>query len=272
MSLRTVFLPYGAGAPAARHVRVDAQHVPSYDSPAARCSVQTAPERARRDLSARQGEGNPMTEAAGLTGYSRAIDEILCPNALKVLEKRYLKKDDDGSAIEKPSDMFMRVAREHRRGGARMGSRRRAGRRGDARLLRAHDLARVPSELADADERRPRSPAALGVLRSSGRGLDGVDLRRGEGHRAHPQVRRRYRASASPDCAPAATRCARRRGFPAVRSRSCACSTRRPRPSSRAARVAAPTWACSESTIRTSSTSSSARPTATSPTSTSQSR
>jgi ribonucleoside-diphosphate reductase alpha chain len=52
-----------------------------------------------------------MTEAAGLTGYSRAIDDILCPNALKVLEKRYLKKDEDGRPIEKPSDMFMRVAR-----------------------------------------------------------------------------------------------------------------------------------------------------------------
>ena len=51
-----------------------------------------------------------MTEASGLTGYSRAIDEILCANALKVLEKRYLKKDDDGQAIEKPSDMFVRVA------------------------------------------------------------------------------------------------------------------------------------------------------------------
>ena len=52
-----------------------------------------------------------MTEATGLTGYSRAIDEILCPNAAKVLEKRYLKKDEDGRAIEKPSDMFVRVAR-----------------------------------------------------------------------------------------------------------------------------------------------------------------
>ena len=51
-----------------------------------------------------------MTEASGLTGYSRAIDEILCANALKVLEKRYLKKDEDGEAIEKPSDMFVRVA------------------------------------------------------------------------------------------------------------------------------------------------------------------
>jgi ribonucleoside-diphosphate reductase alpha chain len=51
-----------------------------------------------------------MAEAAGATGYSRAIDDILSPNALKVLQKRYLKKDDAGNAIEKPSDMFIRVA------------------------------------------------------------------------------------------------------------------------------------------------------------------
>lgn len=64
----------------------------------------------RGPASVPQGEGNPMTEAAGLTGYSHAIDDILSPNALKVLEKRYLKKDEDGRAVEKPSDMFLRVA------------------------------------------------------------------------------------------------------------------------------------------------------------------
>ncbi len=51
-----------------------------------------------------------MAEAASATGYSRAIDDILSPNSAKVLQKRYLMKDEDGNAIEQPSDMFVRVA------------------------------------------------------------------------------------------------------------------------------------------------------------------
>jgi ribonucleoside-diphosphate reductase alpha chain len=50
-----------------------------------------------------------MTEAKK-TAYDRAIDETLSPNSLKVLRKRYLKKDDEGNPIENPSDMFARVA------------------------------------------------------------------------------------------------------------------------------------------------------------------
>ena len=34
----------------------------------------------------------------------------LTVNALKVLERRYLKKGDDGRAIERPNEMFWRVA------------------------------------------------------------------------------------------------------------------------------------------------------------------
>lgn len=50
-----------------------------------------------------------MTEVKK-TAYDRAIDETLSPNSLKVLRKRYLKKDDEGNPIENPSDMFARVA------------------------------------------------------------------------------------------------------------------------------------------------------------------
>lgn len=51
-----------------------------------------------------------MTDIAGTTGYSRAIDEILSPNSLKVLQRRYLTKDEEGAPTESPSDMFVRVA------------------------------------------------------------------------------------------------------------------------------------------------------------------
>lgn len=42
--------------------------------------------------------------------FSRDIDERLAPNSLTVLKRRYLIKDEDGNAIENPSDMFRRVA------------------------------------------------------------------------------------------------------------------------------------------------------------------
>jgi len=35
----------------------------------------------------------------------------LCENAIKVLEKRYLAKDENGKLLETPNDMFMRVAK-----------------------------------------------------------------------------------------------------------------------------------------------------------------
>jgi ribonucleotide reductase alpha subunit len=51
-----------------------------------------------------------MAGAGKTKTYSRIIDETLSPNSLKVLQRRYLKKSDDGQPTEKPSDMFIRVA------------------------------------------------------------------------------------------------------------------------------------------------------------------
>lgn len=43
-------------------------------------------------------------------GYDPSINERLTQNALTVLNRRYLKKDESGNPIELPSDMFVRVA------------------------------------------------------------------------------------------------------------------------------------------------------------------
>ena len=55
----------------------------------------------------------------------------LSPNAITVLEKRYLVKDDTGKPAETPEDLFWRVATHRRRGGPAV---RRDRRRGRGRL------------------------------------------------------------------------------------------------------------------------------------------
>ncbi|TDB38870.1 MAG: vitamin B12-dependent ribonucleotide reductase [Actinobacteria bacterium] len=63
-----------------------------------------------------------MADAKETAAYPRTIDEVLSPNSLKVLEKRYLCKDDDGNPIESPSDMFLRVAENIASAEARYGA------------------------------------------------------------------------------------------------------------------------------------------------------
>lgn len=63
-----------------------------------------------------------MADAKEIAAYPRTIDETLSPNSLKVLQKRYLLKDDDGNAVEAPSDMFLRVAENVASAEARYGA------------------------------------------------------------------------------------------------------------------------------------------------------
>ncbi|MDZ4655574.1 MAG: vitamin B12-dependent ribonucleotide reductase [Coriobacteriia bacterium] len=51
-----------------------------------------------------------MADLNETAAYLKTINETLSPNSLTVLRKRYLMKDEDGNAIEEPSDMFRRVA------------------------------------------------------------------------------------------------------------------------------------------------------------------
>ncbi|MCL2882793.1 MAG: vitamin B12-dependent ribonucleotide reductase [Coriobacteriia bacterium] len=51
-----------------------------------------------------------MAGNATKTKLDQTINERLAPNSLTVLERRYLKKDEDGKPVETPADMFARVA------------------------------------------------------------------------------------------------------------------------------------------------------------------
>lgn len=96
-----------------------------------------------------------MSDLKDATGYSRAIDEILSPNSLKVLQKRYLNKDESGNPTENPSDMFIRVARN-------IASAERAWGAGDAGVVEvAHDFYDLMTSL----EFLPNSPTLMNAGR-----------------------------------------------------------------------------------------------------------
>src|SRR5947208_12294900 len=51
-----------------------------------------------------------MDDSRALEVVAREPDPKLSENALRVLQKRYLKKDDKGRVIETPKELFARVA------------------------------------------------------------------------------------------------------------------------------------------------------------------
>src|SRR5207245_8897619 len=51
-----------------------------------------------------------MDDSRALVVVAREPDPKLSENALRVLQKRYLKKDDTGRVIETPKELFARVA------------------------------------------------------------------------------------------------------------------------------------------------------------------
>ena len=109
----------------------------------------------------------------------------LSKNALTVLEKRYLKRDKDGKVLEKPADMFHRVAMAIAAADAKL------NKNADTTALADKFYAMMTSfeflpQLADPDERRTRTGAALRLLCPPRRRLHGRDLRGGQIYGTHP--------------------------------------------------------------------------------------
>jgi len=66
--------------------------------------------------------GDRRIEALADFGMEADTDGLLSENALRVLERRYLVKDENGAVMETPSDMFRRVAKNIAQAELRYGS------------------------------------------------------------------------------------------------------------------------------------------------------
>ena len=182
-------------------------------------------------------------------------DDLKLPvNAVEVLRRRYLLKDEARRIVETPSELFRRVAHHVAQAEANYGS--------DAQT---HEVEDTFYRMMRNREFMPNSPTlmnaghaagtALRVLRDSGGGFRSRGFSRPWPTWPASTRPAAARASASPACVRGATWSARPRDAPRAPSPSWASSTRPPRSSSRAADGGGPTWACCAATTRTSSIS-----------------
>ena len=207
--------------------------------------------------------GNPESPAFEQRGVE--FPKSWSQNATNIVAQKYFR-GQLGTAEAR--DLGQADDRPRRRHDRRLGPRGRLLRlrRGRRRLRGRADLDPAQPEgglqLAGLVQRRLRGAArSARPASSSGSRTTWTRSSPGTPRRARSSAAARARGSTSPTSA-ARWSSSPRAARPAARSASCAAPTPGPARSSRAARRGArPRWSCSTSTIRTSSTSSGARPT-----------
>ena len=109
----------------------------------------------------------------------------LSDNAIRVLERRYLRTDSNGEVIETPEQMFRRVAHHIAGPEKKYGDAARVEKMEDA-FYRMMTESKFSAQLANPDERWPRVGSALRLLRAAYPGFHERDLRLRETHRPDP--------------------------------------------------------------------------------------